>query len=48
MFDKSAFEKREKAIEDEFFHRVDEKLRKDLRDSIQRQKDRESLVMVTG
>ena len=48
MFDKDAFEIRERAMEDEFFHRVDEKLRKQIRESLERDKARQSLVMVTG
>ncbi len=48
MFDKSAFEIRQRAMEDEFFHRVNEKLRADLRRSIERDKSRESLAKATG
>lgn len=48
MFDKSAFDKRERAMEDEFFHRVDEKLREELRQSMERDKSRESLAKATG
>jgi hypothetical protein len=48
MVDKDAFEIRERALEDEFFHRVDEKLREELRRSMERDKSRESLTNATG
>lgn len=43
-----AFAKREKALEDEFFHRVDEKLREELRRSMERDRSREALAEATG
>ena len=43
-----AFERREKALEDEFFHRVDEKLRQELRRSMERDRSREALAEATG
>lgn len=48
MSDPDAFTKREKALEDEFFHRVDEKLRADLRRSMDRDRSREALSEATG
>ena len=48
MFEKDAFQKREKAMEDEFFHRVDEKLREELREKMQRDRSREALSEATG
>lgn len=48
MFETDAFAKRERAMEDEFFHRVDEKLREQLRRSMQRDRSREGLQDATG
>lgn len=48
MFDADAFAKRERALEDEFFHRIDEKLREDLRKSMQREQAREAITAATG
>lgn len=48
MSEPDAFEKREKALEDEFFHRVDEKLREELRRSMERDRSREALAEATG
>ena len=43
-----SFAKRERALEDEFFHRVDEKLREELRQSMEREDTREALAAATG
>ncbi len=48
MFESDAFHKREQALEDEFFHRVDEKLRAELRRSMERDQSREALAESTG
>jgi len=48
MFEKDAFAEREHALEDEFFHRVDKKLREQLRRSMERDQLRESLTEATG
>ena len=48
MSEPDAFSKREKALEDEFFHRVDEKLREELRRSMERDRSREALAAATG
>lgn len=48
MFEKDAFAQRERALEDEFFHRVDEKLRSELRRSMERDRSREALSEATG
>lgn len=48
MFEKDAFQARERAMEDEFFHRVDEKLREELRKSMEREESREALAAATG
>lgn len=48
MFEKDAFRQREQAMENEFFHRVDEKLRKQLRESIEREKAKERIAEATG
>jgi hypothetical protein len=48
MYETDAFKKREQALEDEFFHRVDEKLREELRQSIARDESRGALVEATG
>lgn len=43
-----SFARRERALEDEFFHRVDEKLREELRESMRRDRTREALAASTG
>ena len=48
MFDIDAFTKREQALENEFFHRVDEKLRAELRRSMDRERTRAGLAEATG
>lgn len=48
MFDADPFAKRERAMEDEFFHRVDEKLRENLRQKMEREQARESITAATG
>lgn len=48
MFDHDAIHDRGRALEDEFFHRVDEQLRKKLRESMEREKQREQLTAATG
>lgn len=48
MYDTDAFTKREQALEDEFFHRVDTQLRAELRRSIERDRSREGLQQATG
>ena len=48
MFEHDAIHERGKALEDEFYHRVDEKLRKELRESMEREKAREQLASATG
>ena len=48
MFESDAFSKREKALEDEFFYRVDENLRAELRRSMARERSREALAEATG
>lgn len=48
MFDADPFAKRERAMEDEFFHRVDEKLRENLRQEMEREQARESIAAATG
>jgi hypothetical protein len=48
MVESDALHKRGQALEDEFFHRVDEKLRKQLRESMAREKERQQLADVTG
>ena len=48
MFEKDVFRQREQALEDEFFHRVDEKLRQKLRESIERDKSKERIAEATG
>lgn len=48
MSDTDALHKRGQALEDEFFHRVDEKLRADLRESMRRELMREQLSSATG
>ena len=48
MHDTDALHQRGQALEDEFFHRVDEKLRLELRESMEREKSREQLSAATG
>ncbi len=48
MFDTDALHKRGQALEDEFFHRVDEELRARLRESMAREKDKQKLAAATG
>ncbi len=48
MYEKDAFKIRERALEDEFFHRVDESLREQLRESLEREQIREELAKVTA
>lgn len=48
MFDTDALHKRGQALEDEFFHRVDEELRAQLRESMEREKDKQKLSAATG
>ncbi len=48
MADMDALHQRGRALEDEFFHRVDEKLRAELRRKMQREEERTQLAAVTG
>jgi tellurite resistance protein len=48
MFEKDAIHQRGQALEDEFFHRVDEKLRQELRAQLQREEARARLTAMTG
>ena len=48
MFDNDALHQRGQALEDEFFHRVDEKLRTELHEKMEREKSREQLADATG
>tara|TARA_R110002049_G_scaffold50370_3_gene143106 strand:- start:148296 stop:148862 length:567 start_codon:yes stop_codon:yes gene_type:complete len=48
MFETDALHKRGKALEDEFFHRVDEELRAKIRQQVQRETTRETLAALTG
>lgn len=48
MFDQDALHERGKALENEFFRRVDEKLMADLKASEERAKTKEQLALVTG
>lgn len=48
MFDHDAIHDRGRALEDEFFHRVDEQLREKLRSSMERETQRAQLVAATG
>ena len=48
MFEHDPIHERGQALEDEFFHRVDEKLRQELRESMEREKAREQLSAATG
>ncbi len=48
MFDHDAIHDRGKALEDEFFYRVDEQLRQKLRESMEREEQRKQLIAATG
>ena len=48
MFDHDAIHDRGRALEDEFFHRVDEQLREKLRQEMEREQQREQLIASTG
>ena len=48
MFETDALHRRGQALEDEFFHRIDENLRKQLRESMQLDQRREQLKAATG
>lgn len=48
MTEKDAFANRERALEDEFFHRTDKALMAKMRQSLQREESREALAMATG
>jgi len=48
MFETDALHRRGQALEDEFFHRVDEKLRAELRESMERSEQRTQLSAATG
>lgn len=48
MFEKDAIHQRGKALEDEFFHRVDKKLRENLRATMQRDEAVRTLKLATG
>lgn len=48
MFDQDALRQRGQALEDEFFHRVDEQLRSELRNNMERDISREQLADATG
>ena len=48
MYEADALHKRGRALEDEFFHRVDEELRAKLRQKLQREKSKEMLAGATG
>ena len=48
MFDSDPFSKRERALEDEFFHRVDEQLRENLKKSMEREESRKAIIAATG
>lgn len=48
MFEPDAIHKRGQALADEFFHRVDEELRAQLRESMIREKEKERLAAATG
>ena len=48
MFERDAIHSRGKALEDEFFRRVDQKLMEDMRRSAERKATREQLAKVTG
>lgn len=48
MFETDALHRRGQALEDEFFHRVDEQLKEKLRQSMEHEKLREQLSAATG
>ena len=48
MNDHDAIHDRGRALEDEFFHRVDEQLKQKLRESMEREQHREQLIAATG
>lgn len=48
MFEPDAIQQRGQALENEFFHRVDEKLRAELRASMEHQQLKEQLAVATG
>lgn len=48
MSDADAFGKRERALEDEFFHRTDKALLERMRQSMEREQSREALAAATG
>lgn len=48
MSEADAFAKRERALEDEFFHRTDKALLEGMRQSMQREQSREALAAATG
>jgi len=48
MFEHDAIHDRGRALEDEFFHRVDEQLREKLRESMEREDLRAQLIAATG
>jgi hypothetical protein len=48
MHNSDALHQRGQALEDEFFHRVDEKLRTELREKMAREKSRAQLASATG
>jgi hypothetical protein len=48
MFDHDAIHDRGRALEDEFFHRVDEQLRTKLRQKLEREELRKQMVEATG
>jgi hypothetical protein len=48
MYETDALHKRGRALEDEFFHRVDEELRHKIRQKMQREHSKETLAQATG
>ncbi len=48
MLDQDALHQRGKALEDEYFHRVDQKLAEELRRKLHRDEDRQRLAAATG
>lgn len=48
MAESDAFGKRERALEDEFFHRMDKALLEKMRESAEREQSREALAAATG
>jgi tellurite resistance protein len=48
MYEVDAFRRRGQALEDEFFHRVDEELRAKLRETIKRDESKKRLAAATG